>query len=108
MIVTLFITIVIEGLVVLGYAFGRGKPVCPILLSSICINILTQSLLWLGLNLFFQHYIAALIIAEVLIWGVEGSLLYAIPANQLQVKDAILLSLIMNLMSFGLGWFLPI
>lgn len=106
--VTLFITIVIEGLVVLGYAIWRGKPVRPILLSSICINILTQFLLWIGLNLFFRNYLVALVIAEVLICGVESVLLYAIPANQLQIKDAILLSLMMNLMSFGLGWFLPI
>ena len=78
------------------------------LFTSICINLLTQSLLWLGLNLFFRHYLLALTVAEILIWRIESVLLYSIPANQLQVKDAVLLSLSMNLLSFAFGWFLPV
>jgi hypothetical protein len=105
---TLLLTIILESLVVLGYSFWRGKPTRPLLCTSICINILTQSFLWVGLNLFFRHYLIALMVAEVLIWGFESILLYAVPANQLQVKDAMLLSLSMNLLSFAMGWFLPV
>ena len=108
MIVTLFITVIVEGLVVIGYSLWRRKPARPILFTSICINILTQSFLWIGLNLFFRHYLIALIVAEVFIWGVETILLYSIPANQLRFTDAVFLSLSMNLSSFALGWFLPI
>lgn len=108
MTVTLLITVFVESMIVLGYAFWRRKPTRPILITSICINIFTQSLLWIGLTLFFQHYLIALIIAESLIWGLESIMLYAIPANQLHLTDALLLSLIMNFVSFGLGWFLPI
>jgi hypothetical protein len=78
------------------------------LFSSICINLLTQSLLWIVLNLFFRQYLITLIIAEFFIWVLEGSLLYFIRANRLRFGNALLLSLGMNLVSFGIGWFLPI
>ena len=108
MIDTLFITVMIESTVVLGYSLWHRKPTLPILFTSICINLLTQSLLWIGLNRFFRHYLTALAIAEVLIWVVESILLYIVPANELRWKDATLLSLSMNLSSFALGWFLPV
>jgi hypothetical protein len=50
----------------------------------------------------------ALAVAEVLIWGLESILLYVVPANELRWKDAILLSMSMNLASFALGWFLTV
>jgi hypothetical protein len=97
----------VEAVVVIGYAHWREKPARPILLTSICINFLTQSLLWIALNLFFRHYLIALIVAELVIWGIESIFLYSIPANHLCSKEAIFLSLGMNVSSFGLGWFLP-
>ena len=39
---------------------------------------------------------------------IESALLYVIPANRLRFSDALLLSLGMNLVSFALGWFLPV
>jgi hypothetical protein len=39
---------------------------------------------------------------------IESFLLYHFPANQLSLQEAALLSLTMNLASFGFGWFLPI
>jgi hypothetical protein len=85
-----------------------GKLFRPILTSSVIVNLLTQSLLWIGLNLFFQHYLATLCFAEILIWITESFLLYCLPANQLRLPDAAFLSLIMNLASFAIGLFLPI
>lgn len=108
MIVTLLITLIIEGAVVIVYSIGRRKPLRPILFTSVCVNLITQSLLWLVLNLLFQHYLIALFVAEILIWLIESLLLYNVPANRLHFGDAILLSLCMNLTSFALGWFLPI
>ncbi len=107
MILTLFITIIIESVVVIGYSLWGKKPVKPILFTSICGNLITQSLLWVVLNLFFQNYLLTLLIAEILIWIIESVLLYSIPANQLRFKEAILLSLGMNALSFSIGWFLP-
>ncbi len=108
MIFTLFITLLLESVNVLAYAFWRKKPVHPILATSICGNLITQSLLWVALNLFFQKYLATLLLSEILIWIAESLLLYFIPANQLSFKEAIFLSLGMNLTSFTLGWFLPV
>ena len=100
MIVTLFITSIVEGVVVIGYCLWGKKPAKPILLTSMCGNLITQSFLWILLNLFFQTYLVTLLIAEILIWIVESFLLYCIPANHLKFKEAVLLSLGMNLFSF--------
>ena len=108
MIITLLITVMIEGIVALGYALWRRKPTLPILFTSICMNLLTQSLLWIGLNLFFRQYLITLAVAEVLIWGLESILLYVVRATELRLQDAMVLSLSMNLISFALGWFLPV
>jgi hypothetical protein len=108
LIVTLFITLLLESAIVLAYAFWRKKPVHPILATSICGNLITQFMLWIALNLFFQNYLATLFISEILIWIAESLLLYFIPANYLSIKEASLLSLAINLSSFTLGWFLPV
>jgi hypothetical protein len=105
---TLFFTIAIESVVVTGYSIRQKKPIVPILLTSIFANLITQSLLWIGLYLFFQHYLLTLFVAEILIWIIESVLLYLISANHLDLKESALLSLMMNLISFGIGWFLPI
>jgi hypothetical protein len=107
LIVTLFITITIEAIVVLGYSIWRRKPLGPILFTSTIANLLTQSLLWSALNLFFGHYLITLLIAEILIWMIESVLLSYFPANQLRFAEAVLLSLGMNLASLISGWFLP-
>lgn len=108
MIPTLLVTIVTEGIVVVGYAFCRGKPVGPLLLTSIGGNLITQTLLWLLLNLLFSGYLITLLVAEIFIWIIESLLLHILPVNRLRFQEAILLSLGMNLASFTLGWILPI
>jgi len=105
---TLLLTIIAEGVIVIGYSIGRKKPLRSILFTSICVNLITQSFLWVVLNLFFQKYLITLLLAEILIWMIESVLLYFVPANRLRFTDAILLGLSMNLASFALGWFLPI
>jgi hypothetical protein len=105
---TLLITLLVEGTVGLGYSLWKKKPIAAILLISTLVNLLTQSLLWIGLNLFFSDYLIALLIAEVFIWLAEGLLLYFLPATSLQFSEALLLSLSMNLASFALGWVLPV
>jgi hypothetical protein len=108
LIFTLVITIIVEGVVVFVYSIWREKPFRPILFTSIVANLITQSLLWIVLKLFFGYYLIALFVAETLIWIIESFLLYRLPANQLRLKEAAFLSLSMNLASFALGWFLPI
>ena len=108
MIVTLLITIFVEGLVVLGYSSWQKKPARPILYTSLAANLITQSLLWIGVSVFFQNYVRSLVIAEGLIWIIESAILSNVPANGLRLQEAMLLSLMMNLSSFALGWVLPV
>jgi len=107
LILTLVVTILVEGIIVSEYSIWRKKPLGPILFTSIIANLITQSFLWVVLSLFFQHYIITLFIAEIFIWMIESFLLYCFSANQLHIQEAALVSLLMNLASFGLGWFLP-
>ena len=107
MTVTLSITILLESIVLIGYCLWHKKSVVPLLLTGLCGNLITQALLWIVLSIFFQHYLAALLIAELLIWIMEGLLLHLVPTNQLRFTGAMFLSLTMNLVSFGVGWFLP-
>jgi hypothetical protein len=108
LILTLVITIFIEGIIVVSYTIWRRKPLGPILLTSIVANLITQSLLWIALSLFFQKYLVTLSVAEILIWVIESFLLYRFSANQLSLQEAVLLSLLMNTSSFALGWFMPV
>ena len=108
MIATLLFTITVEGIVVISYSIWRKKPVGPLLLTATLANLITQITLWLLLAIFFQHYLVTLVLAEVLIWMIESFLLYYFSANQLGFQEALAISLMMNLASFVLGWFLPI
>jgi hypothetical protein len=107
-IVTLLITVLLEGTVAIVYSAWRKKPVLPILLTSAYGNLVTQSVLWIVLTLSFRHYLLTLALAEILVWGIESLLLYGIRANQLKLKEAALLSLGLNGISLALGWFLPV
>ena len=104
---TLSITVIVESITVIGYCVWRRKRIRPILLTSICLNFITQFLLWVVLNIFFQQYVIALLVAEIFIWLFEGLALYFIRPNQLRWAEALSLSLIMNLAIFAIGWFLP-
>ncbi len=108
MITTLVLTLTIEGVVALSYSRWRRKPLVSILLTASLANLLTQSLLWLALTAFYRAYLPTLLLAELGIWLVEAAILRLIPANRLAWDEAIGLSLGMNLVSFGIGWFLPV
>jgi hypothetical protein len=107
-ILTLPITILVEGLVVAGYARWHSKPLIPLLLTSLLANILTQSLLWLILNLSPLGYLVTLLLAETGIWLFETVFLFLIRANKLTFRQSLVLSLAMNLTSAFIGWFLPV
>ena len=108
MIQALFVTILIEGIVILAWCAIRKKPAGSLLFASLIINVLTQSLLWSMLRIFYKEYLAALLATEVAIWLVESLLLSRISSSQLNLKSASVLSFCMNAASFGAGWFLPI
>ncbi len=108
MIGSLLVTIVMEGVIVVAYALWKQKPTWRILIASVLANVLTQSMLWAVLNLFFAYYLTVLLISEILIWLIESVFLRFFPGTKLGWKEAFLLSLGMNLASFSIGWFLPV
>ena len=108
MIFSLPFTIIIESVVVIGYTLRRRISTGPVLVTGILANLITQSLLWIGLNIFHRHYLPALFVGEILVWMIEALVLHRIPANRLELRESLALSLMMNLASFGIGWFLPV
>lgn len=108
MISTLLVTVLIEGIVVLAYARLKQLPAGGLLRASLIVNVITQSLLWISLAIFFRHYLTALLTGEVIIWLAESLLMQRLSGNQLTWRQSVVLSLCMNLSSFGLGWLLPI
>jgi hypothetical protein len=107
-IITFSVTIIVESIVAGSYAVLSKKPILHLLFACLLANLLTQPLLWLVLQVFIQHYLIALFIAEFWIWVIEGVILYLYPYNRLRLREALGLSLAMNLASFAAGWFLPI
>jgi len=55
----------------------------------------------------YRQYLRALLVAEGLIFVGEAMLLKRTPANRLSGREAFLLSLLMNGVSFGIGLMLP-
>ena len=108
MIITFSITIIVESIVAGSYAVFYKKPILHLLFSCLLANLITQPLLWLVLQVFIRHYLIALVISEFWIWVIEGVILFLYPYNQLRLRDALGLSLAMNLASFAAGWFMPI
>jgi hypothetical protein len=105
---TLTITILIEGAIISGYSLWVKKPLVAMLLISILANLITQSILWIVLHLLFQYYLTALVTSEIFIWLIEGFLFYGLSSNWLGLREAMFLSLFMNLASLSLGWFMPV
>ena len=101
-------TILVEGCVVFAYSTRHKKNAGKLLGASLLVNVLTQVALWAVLRIFFQQYLVALFVSEMLIWLVESFLLYHLVKEQLKLSDAFVLSLMMNAASFGIGWFLPV
>jgi hypothetical protein len=104
---TLPLTILVEGIVICGFALWRKKPFGELLVASLIANLLTQFLLWEALNLFPGFYLPTLLVMELFIWLMESAFLHYFPNSRLAWREALALSLGMNLASFGAGWFLP-
>ena len=107
LLLSLLSTLALEGLVGVGFALWRKKPVKSLFLSSLLVNGITQPLLWLWLMISYRQYLRALLVAEGLIFVGEAMLLKRTPANRLSGREAFLLSLLMNGVSFGIGLMLP-
>jgi len=105
---TLPLTLLIEGIVILAYSRFTRKPVGLLLVAGFPANLTTQTILWLGLEIFYKTYQPALLISEIAIWLFEGVWMQNFSNGRLSCKEAFVLSFFMNAASFGIGWFLPV
>jgi hypothetical protein len=108
LIATLSITILAEGIVVFLYSTVQKKPAGRLLVASVIVNVLTQSLLWIVLQVYFSYYLIALFMMEIVIWLVESLLVFRLSGGHLNLKSAMTLSFLMNVTSFGIGWLMPV
>ncbi len=121
---SLLITILMEGLIALIYAFLRGRSRSTLLTLVTLVNLMTQPLLWFLMVLVdwvtspSAQFISAarapdlsygiLAIAELLIWLLEAVLLYLMQRRTFSFKEALGLSFIINAASFIAGLLLPV
>jgi hypothetical protein len=107
--VTLPITLAIELLIATAYSLKRKYPLLPTLTLVGLANVVTQFALWVALSAISSGEALLITIGlEVIIWGAEALILYLPQRNELTFKEVALLSLIINLASFGVGLLLPI
>jgi len=107
---TVPLTVLIELPVLIAYARRRNKPLKLWVTLGVAVNLVTQPLLWSmaiggGLRTFPWTTLA---IVEAGIWLVEAVLLYLPLRRQATFPALLLLSLVMNALSFGLGLLLPV
>ena len=106
----LSLTIVVEGLIVLAYAAARGLRIPHWLAYAVLISTVTQPALryLMGLLPADIAYFPALTAAESLVWVVEAFFLRMLAGRWLTLKKALHLSLVMNVVSCGVGLLLPV
>lgn len=103
------LTLLIEILLATGYAFWRKRPLLTTLSLVALANVITQYGLWASLNaLNTTHVLVVTIVLEIVIWGVEAVILYLPQRKEITFKEAALLSLALNAVSFAIGLALPV
>lgn len=102
------LTVVVELLVALAYALWRKRSRVKLLTIVLMMNLITQPALWLIItSLKSNTAFWPLAIGEVIVWLVEGGILAFALRKQAKFPEALALSLVLNLASFGIGLLLP-
>ena len=102
---TVALTVLLEAAVLFVYARRGDRSLDQWLTLGVAVNLLTQPLLW---ALAASELWPTLILAEVGIWLVEALLLYLPLRREATFSTMLLLSLVMNALSFGVGLLLPV
>lgn len=104
----LWATLAVELALGLIYALWRNHPLFYLLTVILLMNMVTQPILWLTLSgTPVGLSVVRTLIAEVIVWLVEGWILLKALPGRITNKEAFLLSLALNLASFGAGLILP-
>ena len=105
---TLPITVLIEILLGVGYAVWRKRPVFPVVVVVLAMNVFTQLGLWGALEASRSgDALAFTLLLEGGIWLVEALVLFFAQRKAMRFKEAALLSLALNAVSFVIGLALP-
>jgi hypothetical protein len=104
----LWTTLAVELALGSVYALWRKQPVFYLLTVILLMNMITQPILWLTLSgTFVGLSVVRTLLAEIIVWLVEGWILLKALPGKITSKEAFLLSLVLNAASFGVGLILP-
>jgi hypothetical protein len=102
------LTAVIELFLGWLYTLWRKMPKRVVLTMILVANVVTSLPLWILLTGgFIQFTWVDLFIGEGLIWLVEAVILYVPMRKSIKFGEALLVSLVLNAVSFGVGLLLP-
>jgi len=106
----LLVTLAVEMVLAAGYALWRKRPLVLLLTVVLMMNLITRSLFSLVFGGYF--YLAGdnfvwILAAELVIWIVEACILALALRKEVRFREALLLSLVLNAASFGIGLLLP-
>lgn len=105
----LIATLIVELTLGVVYVFWRKHPKMLFLTVILLINLITQPALWLTISGFSGRYpIIIVLIAEAFVWLLEAAGIFLALRKRVRFGEAILVSLVLNAVSFGLGMFLPL
>ncbi|MBN1875624.1 MAG: hypothetical protein JXA33_15470 [Anaerolineae bacterium] len=106
---TLPITAAVECIIAFIYAHIRDRSRWTLVTVVLLINLLTQPIVWGSVtNRADGGSFAGLAILEIIIILIEAGVLYGVQRKSLTFKETLILSLILNGASFGIGLLLPI
>ena len=104
----LAVTIVLELVVGGIYVLWRKRPWLRVLLTILLMNMLTQPVVWLVAKTMREAFCAGTWVLELVVCLLEAWILYLVLRKSVKFSETLLLSLAMNLASFGIGLLLPI
>jgi hypothetical protein len=107
----LLATLAIEMPIAVAYILWRRRPAVVLLTVVWTMNVITRSLLSFAVIAFFPrmggYSLRWILFAELLIWIIEAAYLTLAMRKEARFGEALLLSLVLNGASFGIGWLLP-
>ena len=107
----LLATLAIELPLAVGYIFWRKRSAVFLMTVVVMMNIITYTLLMLGMGAIFDltvPHLLWILVWEFIVWAIEAAILAFSLRKQARLGEAFLLSLVLNGASFGIGILLPV
>lgn len=105
---TLVTTLAVELVLGVLYTAWRKRSAVLVLTVILLINLLTQPALWVTVSgLGGKYSFLGVFFAELVVWLVEAGGLFLAQRKTIRLGEALLVSLVLNAASFGIGLFLP-